>query len=143
MKSILSPILYAAFLLPVAAGVIAYVYFLERYLGGLHHGVIRKGDVDILVAIALIGVPVLWLGNIVVSTLEQLDRPKPLDHVRQSALLYLALAASAYYLVVGYSEYRYSLGYGILFVVVILSACAVLANGLYLAHRGRRDKRYS
>jgi hypothetical protein len=100
-----------------------------------------QGDIDVAVAALVIGGVILPLTTLLLVRLSGRRLPGLNDHLRQSTAVYAVILATAAYLVVSYSDQRYSLGWGVAAIACLLGFYAVGLNGLVLWLRSGRARR--
>lgn len=97
MKKITTPIIHAAFLIPLLTIAMGSIELMTRTFG-LLPDYIRVFEVPyIFLTIGIIviaGIPLFWLANRLMQRLEKLHGPTIYDHFRQSIFFYLIIVYS-------------------------------------------------
>lgn len=134
-KKIISPILYAAFLVPVLIGTIFIVASLESTIG--LSSIILVGAPEAFLSIVVIGSLIFWLANKLMTGLEKPLKPNSLDHFRQSGLYYLASLYALTSLV--RHGYYGGLGEAYMLIALVISVWAIIINAVFLYKRRKAN----
>ncbi|OGY79046.1 MAG: hypothetical protein A3B74_04150 [Candidatus Kerfeldbacteria bacterium RIFCSPHIGHO2_02_FULL_42_14] len=133
-QKIISPIIYALFIIPgLIAGMANVIFFdtrdddLELIVGNLLAGMI------ILILIITSIAVVMTIGNIVIYKIERLKKPTKKDHIRQSLIFYLVLVLGI--LVTITAENTNGLGFTYLYIIMMAATIAIVTNIIYLVYK--------
>lgn len=135
LKKIISPILYATFLVPVILGTIFIVASLESTVGLSR--IILVGLPEAFLSLVIIGSPLFWLANKLMTGFEKLLKPNSLDHFRQSSLYYLASLYALTSLV--RHGYYGGLGEAYMLMALAISVWAIIVNAVFLYKRRKAN----
>jgi len=97
MKKLITPIINVAFLVPLT-GITVGVEMLAREMGilGEYEGVINTSIfITFLSGIIIFGIPLFWLANALMQSIEKLQSPRIYDHLRQSIFHFLIIIYSS------------------------------------------------
>jgi hypothetical protein len=131
----LTPLGYLLTYLTVLVLLILVVDTVERHW--VLHSWYRKGDVDAAVGCFVLGAVFFPVATLFMTRLERLRHPRLADHLRQSAVIYAGIIATAGYLIFAYTEQHDGLGYAVAAGACLLGIYAVALNGLVLWLMGR------
>jgi hypothetical protein len=134
-KKMISPILYAAFLVPVLIGTIAVIASIESTIGLSRF--ILVGAPEAFISIIIIGSLLFWLANKLMTGLEKLLKPSSLDHFRQSSLYYL----TSLYALTSLVRHGYygGLGEAYMLIALVISVWAIIVNATFLYKRRKAN----
>jgi hypothetical protein len=135
LKKIISPILYAAFLVPVLIGTVAVVASLESTIWLSRF--ILVGLPEAFISLIVIGALLFWLANKLMTGLEKLRKPNNLDHLRQSSLYYFAVLYTLISLM--RSGYHGGLGEAYMLMGLAISVWAIIVNQIFLYKRRKAN----
>lgn len=128
LKKIISPVIYAAFFIPIFLGTVFLLAVIERTIG-FSFG--YYGHVEMPVFILILST-LLWPANHIITKVEKLQKPKIQDHFRQSVLYYV----STIFAVMFFIRFNYGTGFGLgdvyMLMILIISVLAVIINALFL-----------
>jgi len=131
----LSPLLYALSGIGVFVLMGAALGFLEQSIG--LHAWHRVGDVDAVVALITLGIPIFLIVTRALIRLEGLRRSCFYTHFRHCVLLYIAAILLAVALAVYYQNLNGALQYAYLVGLFASCALAILINGITLFRYSR------
>jgi len=97
MKKIITPIIHAAFLIPLLIIAMGSIELMARSFGLLpdYIHVFEVPYVFLTIGIIVIsGIPLFWLANRIMQGLEKLHSPTTYDHFRQSFFFYFIIVFS-------------------------------------------------
>lgn len=139
MRKLITPILYAAFLIPLT-GIAVGIEAILRTVGilGEYKGVIDLSlTITFISSIVIIGVPLFWIANMLIQRLEHLQSPKLLDHFRQSLFYYLiAIFSVATWITRGFKNNEDD---GYLLLWMGISLVGILINYLFMLMRRKSN----
>jgi len=96
MKKLITPIIHAVFLIPLT-GITVGIETLAREMGilGEYEGVIDTSlFVTFFSGIIIFGIPLFWLANVIMQSIEKLQSPSIYDYLRQSIFLFIIIIYS-------------------------------------------------
>ncbi|MBH41545.1 MAG: hypothetical protein CL685_02425 [Candidatus Magasanikbacteria bacterium] len=127
VNKIISPILYAVFLVPLFFGSVLIVTTVEYTIGFLYD---MSGIVEMLIIILTLGTGLFWFANTLIVEREKLTKPRSLDHFRQSALYYVLICNAILY--VSHHGIQGGLLEGYILVLAVISVWAIAINAFFL-----------
>ena len=134
LRKIISPILYfTALLLAVFLGII-----IDSLLnpvitdGNIGYGMSLLPGIELPHIVGLIAIIFFILTAIFINKIEKLKKPKISDHFRQSGVFYVLVPILTVMLIIMDGEYRYSMMWTLLIVLLGLTLLAIFINGTYL-----------
>ena len=124
------PIIYTSLLLPIIWVILFTIVLSDvtNHFYGLSNWLVEAIS---LVSLLLI----FWLVNKILTTLENSTRPTIGDHYRQSAILYIIMAA--FLKTVFFNEYNYGFSGWFSFGTAIISLLLIIINAMYVYWRCR------
>jgi hypothetical protein len=139
MKKLITPIIHVVFLVPLT-GITVGVEMFERKTGilGEYEGVIDTPTIITFCSgIIIFGIPLFWLANVLMQSIEKLHSPKIYDYLRQSIFLFLIIIYSAStWITRGFSGNEED-GYLLLWLGISLVAIAI--NYIFLFRRRKAN----
>ncbi|PIX62058.1 hypothetical protein CO057_00180 [Candidatus Uhrbacteria bacterium CG_4_9_14_0_2_um_filter_41_50] len=127
IKKILTPIVYATFIIPLFVVMIMILSEIENTVGFLLN---MRGFIEFPLIIILLGGVLFWLANKLIFAFEHLTKTTILDHLRQSSIYYLITFFSvASVLKTGLNG---GIAEGLTFSFAIMSIWAIIINATFL-----------
>jgi hypothetical protein len=136
IKKIISPIFYSIIILPVSVVAVMIVFIMEKNFG-LHQLFGWMGDIDVLLAVSLIGSVFFAIGNSLIFKYEHTINLGISDHFRQASILYIVtvlIASVVAPVILNSGASNYNPGAGIIFFIVplIASLVGIIVNAIML-----------
>jgi hypothetical protein len=133
---LLSPVVYALSACALCFATIVAIAALENTIG--LHTWKRVGDIDTVLITFIGGAFLFSLVTRYLVKLEKLAKPGVTDHLRHSALLYLAMIASSVGIIVLHKEASGALSFAYVCVVLAVSLLGIVINACNLKMIGKK-----
>ncbi|MEO0971864.1 MAG: hypothetical protein AAFX85_02120 [Pseudomonadota bacterium] len=101
------------------------------------HTVVRTGDVEVVLALLVVGVPLFAWGALRLYGLGGAGRPTLVDHFSHCATLYPIVLGAAVWLPLHYAQLGYGLSYAWAALLAVVAVVGVLVDAVVLRHQRR------
>lgn len=130
MIKIISPFLYLALAIPVAALSLMTLILLDGH--GIRSFLPGAGEIEGLIGIILFGGLFFWFGSRVLCWLEKIVQPSFYDHIRQSIGYYLLILFVLVYVVITPNSLSGGLDFGYILAFIPTSLWAIVVNYFFI-----------